>query len=254
MVASEATPTLDGLAAQGSMSWVRRPFTDTDVDHTWLVVAATGRPDVDSAVAAAARQRRIFCVRTDDADGATARTPTTARSGNTRLGVLAGGRGTTRAVRDRLRDALDTAPAAPDDRPARRIAAAGLGRVALVGAGPGAEDLITVRGRRLLQQADVVVADRLVPPALLADLGDPSDRRPRAATVDRRCRRADPSFALPLRAPHELHHRSPTRSRAVQSMTWVTSPSGVIATIALPYGDSTPMSICTLPVWAFMVQ
>jgi len=40
------------------------------------------------------------------------------------------------------------------------------GRVAFVGAGPGAADLITVRGARLLGEADVVLADALVAPAL----------------------------------------------------------------------------------------
>ncbi len=43
-----------------------------------------------------------------------------------------------------------------------------LGTVALVGAGPGDPDLITVKGRRLLEQADVVVFDALVARELLA--------------------------------------------------------------------------------------
>jgi len=52
----------------------------------------------------------------------------------------------------------------------------GKGRVYLVGAGPGDPELITVKGRRLLEQADSILYDHLAPGALL-DLAPPAAER-----------------------------------------------------------------------------
>jgi uroporphyrin-III C-methyltransferase len=58
------------------------------------------------------------------------------------------------------------------------MAVTGLGHVAIVGGGPGDPGLITVRGKELLEQAEVVVVDRLAPRELLAEL------RPEVEVVD----------------------------------------------------------------------
>jgi uroporphyrin-III C-methyltransferase len=65
------------------------------------------------------------------------------------------------------------------------------GKVFLIGAGPGAADLITVRGARLLGEADVVLYDALVTPEMLAlcpqaeliPVGKRSGQRSTAQTV-----------------------------------------------------------------------
>ncbi|MBZ6372716.1 MAG: uroporphyrinogen-III C-methyltransferase, partial [Microbacterium hominis] len=72
----------------------------------------------------------------------------------------------------RLRDAV-AALLREGTLPLRRRRATRTGRVDLVGGGPGPIDLMTVRGRRLLAEADVVIADRLGPADELPAVLDP---------------------------------------------------------------------------------
>jgi uroporphyrin-III C-methyltransferase len=59
------------------------------------------------------------------------------------------------------------------------------GKVFIVGAGPGASDLITVKGLRVLRQADIVFYDALVNPQLLSE----TDREAERIFVGKRCGR-----------------------------------------------------------------
>jgi uroporphyrin-III C-methyltransferase/precorrin-2 dehydrogenase/sirohydrochlorin ferrochelatase len=134
----------------------RRVFAAADVDGAWLVLACTGTVDADVAVAC--EKRQVWCVRADDASQSPAWVPAVARVDDVVVSVTAG-RDPRRAValRDTLSLSLEVG-----DLPLRR-GRAGTGSVALVGGGPGDAGLLTVRGRRLVAGADVVVRDRLAP-------------------------------------------------------------------------------------------
>lgn len=134
----------------------RREFVETDVDGAWLVLACTGV--VDGQVDAACEARGVWCVRADRAAQSPAWVPAVARVDDVVVSVTAG-RDPRRAtaLRDAIAIAVETG-----DLPLRR-SRPGSGSVALVGGGPGDPGLLTVRGRRLLAEADVVVCDRLAP-------------------------------------------------------------------------------------------
>ncbi len=167
VVAPQACPALADLANGGLLDWEPRPYRGSDVDGAWFVQTATGDPAVDAQVAADAEAQRIWCVNASDHEASAAWTPAVAVVDDVKIAVNAGGDPRRAMV---LRDAVATALETGDLPLRRRRASAGSGTVALVGGGPGDPGLITVRGRRLLGQADVVVADRLGPRGLLAEL------------------------------------------------------------------------------------
>ncbi|NUT33825.1 MAG: uroporphyrinogen-III C-methyltransferase [Hamadaea sp.] len=168
VVAPHLTPALQGLHEAGRFAWRPRPFTPADLDGAWLVQVAVDDPEAAATVSRVAEELRIFCVRADDRHAATAWTPAVTRHGQVTVAVLGGGSPRlSMSVRDRIAGLLSDAET--DRLP---------GTVALVGGGPGDPELITVKGRRLLNAADVVVADRLAPGVLLDEL------RPEVEVVD----------------------------------------------------------------------
>lgn len=167
VIARAATPAVESMAG---ITLELRDYRDGDLADAWYAIAATDDPDVNATVVAEADRRQIFCVRADIAREGSAVTPATFDYEGLSVGVLAGGEHRrSAAIRTAIHEALQQGLIAADV-PLDATGGAAKGTVALVGGGPGDPELITVRGRRLLAHADVVVADRLAPPELLAEL------------------------------------------------------------------------------------
>ncbi|MEV8058665.1 uroporphyrinogen-III C-methyltransferase [Streptomyces antimycoticus] len=165
LISPSATASVEAMAEAGEVRWERRRYQEGDFEGAWYVLITTDDPEANATASAEAEARRIWCVRSDDAEAASAWTPATGRSEGVTVAVLTGqDPRRSAAVRDAVVEGLrDGTLAAPRHRSRGP-------RVALVGGGPGDPDLITVRGRRLLAEADVVVADRLGPRDLLDEL------------------------------------------------------------------------------------
>ena len=173
IVAPALTPALRALADAGRVTWHERPFRASDVDGAWLVHAAVDEAAAAADISAAANARRVFCVRADDRRAATAWTPAVTRHGPVTVAVLGGGDPRrSMAVRDRIAGGLADGTLDPASHESRGAdVAPGHGSVTLIGAGPGDPELITVKGRRLIATATVVVVDHLAPGLLLDELG-----------------------------------------------------------------------------------
>lgn len=163
VVSPHVTPAVQAMADAGELVWHARRYADGDLAGAWYVVTCTADTAVNEQVAAEAERRRVFCVRSDAGGLGSAVTPAVGEHDGLLVGVLAGGQPRrSAAVRDGLLDELREGRVA--DQAEKQAG------VALVGGGPGDPELITVKARRLLARADVVVVDHLAPRELLDEL------------------------------------------------------------------------------------
>jgi uroporphyrin-III C-methyltransferase / precorrin-2 dehydrogenase / sirohydrochlorin ferrochelatase len=224
VVSPELREELHKLAVNGELRHVPEKFAEAHADGATLVIAATNDHDVNVAVSAAARTRRIPVNVVDDPTLSTFIFPAIVDRSPIIVAVSSGGESPvlTRRIREQIeallpdklgalarfmgdrRKGVQRALGILGRRPFwERIVSGvvgtrvlsgdhagaekafeselrtshlttssvtggnGLGEVYLIGAGPGDPDLLTLRALQLLQQADVVLYDRLVPDAVL---------------------------------------------------------------------------------------
>jgi len=164
VVAPFASADIEAMASRAEIEWRQRTVRRADIDGAWLVIAAADNPVANADVTAWCEEQHVWCVNASDAEHTPARVAARSTHGDLAIGVVSvGAADPRRAVR--VRDAL--ARVVEDGEVDVRHVRAREGRVILVGSGPGADDLITVRGMRALAQADVVVVDRLGATGLL---------------------------------------------------------------------------------------
>lgn len=208
VVAPDICPSLASLPG---LTLRRRPFAEADLTpYPAFVIAATGDKALNHRIAALCRERRIPVNVVDDPAACSFFFPALVQRGRLSVGISTGGASPTAAVwlkekieallppnfadiLDRLehRRASVKAQEPDESRRAARFRAdfelmltatpppdpvPAAGRVALVGAGCGSADLITVRGLRLLRQCRAVVYDDLIDDALLDEIPPEAER------------------------------------------------------------------------------
>lgn len=256
VIAPNARPEIQQLAAEGKLEWIQRAFEPADLDGNFLAIAATDAPEGNALVYRGSVERGILCNSVDDIPNCDFYFGSIVSRGDLQIAISTAGQSPAvaqhlrREIDEQLpqdlgpwlenlgklrREVLELHPGGEarksllhqlaqrqvcesESCPSRQLAHAplepkltdeddiafcdeshdllepllrnlegdadsSLETVHLVGAGPGDPDLLTVKALRLIQTADVILHDDLVPQTIL-DLASPSAE---VLNVGKRC-------------------------------------------------------------------
>lgn len=108
VVAPAATAAVEALATSERIRHERRRFVASDVDGTWLVIAATNDPSVQAAVCGRADEARVISIAIDDPPNGTAYSASVIRRGPFTIAISSSGEAPalSRLLREVLEQAL----------------------------------------------------------------------------------------------------------------------------------------------------
>ena len=107
VVAPMAIDAVQKMAASEFLIWEARPFADDDVLEADLVIAATDRPEVNTAVHQAARRAGVWCNSADDPPNCDFYFPSIVRRGPLQVAISTAGESP--ALAQQLRREIDAA-------------------------------------------------------------------------------------------------------------------------------------------------
>lgn len=194
LVASKILPEIRNLSAAKMFLIKEREFKDTDIDAQDLVVAATSSKSLNTHISELCREKRISVNVVDNPDLSTVYFPAVFKKGGLSVGVATFGAapGFAKAMKENLsdlvsendmellnkyiaaRNSIDKNFTRLSDPLEGTLERKKTGKLFFVGAGPGDPELITIKGKKAIEDADLILYDGLVSSELLMLRGSSS--------------------------------------------------------------------------------
>ncbi len=102
VVAPEAVAHVKTLAAEGRVTWIRRCFEAGDVTEAFLVIAATGDPDVNEKIYRICEEQRVLCNAVDEPERCHFYYPSVVKRGDLQIAISTNGKSPALAQRLRM--------------------------------------------------------------------------------------------------------------------------------------------------------
>jgi uroporphyrin-III C-methyltransferase / precorrin-2 dehydrogenase / sirohydrochlorin ferrochelatase len=189
VLSPEISPRLREYVNRGQIEWRQSQYALSQINGFRLVVAATADHPLNHQIGLDAEREGILSCVVSSADSSRVIFPAVCNEGDISVAVHSHGRDCrqSQAVRNRIAVWLSSSrqlrkvradqarcgkgPKCPVEGDMQERASPDTGRVYIIGAGPGAADLISLRGYHALRSADAILVDQLIPASFLEDLG-----------------------------------------------------------------------------------